>query len=126
MHPRYLVKLALLAGAAAAGVAAAPAWADTHCDRLNAKLSGPDDNFRPPLSATAEPQAPSKRVYLRSAPDEQCAAGQPFIVRGDHVIVYKPYKGWMQVMYVAKSGDDYTGWVRENEIKETGTMGPSN
>jgi len=126
MHLRYLVKLALLAGVATAGVAAAPAWADAKCDQLNAKLSGPDDNFRPPLSAKAEPKAPSKRVYLRSAPDEHCAAGQPFIVRGDSVTVYKPYKDWMQVMYVSKSGDDYTGWVKEDEIKETGTMGLSN
>ncbi|WP_454690235.1 hypothetical protein [Achromobacter aloeverae] len=123
MPLRHFIKLSLLAGTAACGL---PAWADAHCEQLNDKLSGPDDNFRPPLSATAEPEAPSKRVYLRSAPDEQCAAGQPFIVRGDHVVVYKPYKEWMQVMYVSKSGDDYTGWVRETELRETGTLGPGN
>ncbi|ALM82801.1 hypothetical protein [Bordetella sp. N] len=123
MHLRHFMKFALLAGIAVGSIAAAPAWADARCDQLNEKLSGPDNNFRPPLGATAEPVAPSKRVYLRSAPDEQCVAGQPFIVKGDHVTVYKPYKEWMQVMYVSKSGEDYTGWVKETEIKESGTMG---
>jgi hypothetical protein len=121
---RPSVKILLLAGAFACSLASRTAWADSkQCQELADKVSGPDDNFRPPLGATAQPQAPSKRVYLRSAPLEQCAAGQPFIVRGDNVTVYKPYKGWMQVMYIAKSGDDYSGWVKETELKMEGTMG---
>jgi hypothetical protein len=121
---RPYVKTLLLAGAFACSLAPQAAWADAkQCKKLAGQVSGPDDNFRPPLGATAQPQAPSKRVYLRSAPLEQCAAGQPFIVRGDNVTVYKPYKGWMQVMYIAKTGDDYSGWVKETELKMEGTMG---
>lgn len=121
---RPYVKTLLLAGALASSLASRTAWADAkQCKELAAQVNGPEDNFRPPLGATAQPQAPSKRVYLRSAPLEQCAAGQPFIVHGDHVTVYKPYKGWMQVMYIAKSGDDYSGWVKETELKLEGTMG---
>ncbi len=32
--------------------------------------------------------------------------------------------GWSQVMYAPGTGDDVSGWVRSDRLKETGTVGP--
>lgn len=85
------------------------------CRQLNEAASGPDDNFRPPLSATVTGRG---RAYLHSAPVSQCMTKRTFIVPGDIVTVYKPYKRWYQVMYVNnKTGEDFEGWVEEDRLR---------
>ncbi|CAJ3480502.1 Uncharacterised protein [Burkholderia pseudomallei] len=47
-----------------------------------------------------------------------------FIVSGDAVTVYKPYKRWYQVMYVNnKTGEDVEGWVEEGRLRLGGPLG---
>ncbi|MBF3412659.1 hypothetical protein ACGY7B_04795 [Burkholderia pseudomallei] len=91
------------------------------CRQLNAAKSGPDDNFRPPLSATV---TGSGRAYFYSAPSSQCITKRTFIVPGDIVTVYKPYKRWYQVMYENnKTGEDVEGWVEEGRLRLGGHLG---
>lgn len=91
------------------------------CRQLNAAMSGPDDNFRPPLSATV---TGSGRAYFYSAPSSQCITKRTFIVPGDMVTVYKPYKRWYQVMYENnKTGEDVEGWVEEGRLRLGGHLG---
>lgn len=93
-----------------------------NCRRLNEATRGPDDNFRPPLSATV---TGSGRAYFYSAPAPQCMTKRTFIVPGDTVTVYKPYKRWYLVMYVSnKTGEDpIEGWVEEDRLRLGGHLG---
>ncbi|CAJ3212182.1 bacterial SH3 domain protein [Burkholderia pseudomallei] len=91
------------------------------CRRLNEATRGPDDDFRPPLSAKV---IGSGRAYFYSAPAPQCMTKHTFIVAGDTVTVYKPYKRWYQVMYVNnKTGEDFEGWVEEDRLRLGGHLG---
>jgi hypothetical protein len=117
---KRLVVLGLVVGA---GVVAAYAHAEgpVDCGKLGKATGGPDDNFRPPLSATVIGQG---RAYFHSAPASQCITKDVFIVPGDSVTVYKPYKNWYQVMYInGKTGEDFEGWVEAGRLKTGGSMG---
>jgi riboflavin synthase alpha subunit len=46
-----------------------------------------------------------------------------FVIKGDSLTVYKSYKDWFNVMYIAKDGEDYTGWVSSKQIKINGQYG---
>lgn len=106
-----------------ASLAASSAYAGgaEGCRRLAEDASGPDDNFRPPLSATV---TGSGRAYFYSAPASQCISRHTFLVPGDAVTVYKPYNKWYQVMYVnGKTGEDFEGWVEEGRLRLGGHLG---
>jgi hypothetical protein len=91
------------------------------CQKLDEATGGSDDNFRPPLSATV---IGTGRAYFFSAPALQCVNKGVFVVPGDTVTVYKPYKNWYQVMYVNKrTGKDFEGWVQENRLRLGGPLG---
>ncbi len=91
------------------------------CRHLNDATGGPDDNFRPPLAATVIGQG---RAYFYSAPASPCMIRRTFIVPGDTVTVYKPYKKWYQVMYVnGKTGEDVEGWIEESRLRLGGSVG---
>ncbi|KWO87986.1 hypothetical protein WM32_09900 [Burkholderia ubonensis] len=91
------------------------------CRQLNEAVGGPGDDFRPPVSATV---IGSGRAYFHSAPDAQCVTKRTFIIPGDSVTVYKPYKGWYQIMYVnSKTGEDFEGWVEKGRLSLGGTLG---
>lgn len=61
---------------------------------------------------------------FHSAPDAQCVTRRTFIIPGDSVTVYKPYKGWYQIMYVnGKTGEDFEGWVEAGRLSLGGTLG---
>ncbi|AHI68406.1 hypothetical protein [Burkholderia thailandensis] len=110
--------LALCAGFAATNVHAKDA---VDCRRLNSATSGPDGNFRPPLSATV---TGSGRAYFHSAPASACVTRRIFVVPGDIVTVYKPYQHWYQVMYVnGKTGEDFEGWVEESRLRPGASLG---
>ncbi|MGU7770440.1 hypothetical protein ACV229_09700 [Burkholderia sp. MR1-5-21] len=91
------------------------------CGKLDEAASGPDYNFRPPLSATV---IGSGRAYFYSAPAAQCMTKRTFIIPGDSVTVYKPYKKWMLIMYVnGKTGEDFQGWIEESRLDLGGHLG---
>jgi len=67
------------------------------------------------------------RLYLHKSPNESCANKNLFVVPGDSLIAYSDYgpKGeWTYVMYMAKNGDDFSGWVLTNRLMFTGAFGP--
>jgi hypothetical protein len=86
------------------------------CRRLNEAVGGAGDNFRPPLSATVTGQG---RAYFYTAPASQCMTKRTFIVPGDSVTVYKPFKDWYQIMYVSsKPGEDpFEGWIKADRLR---------
>lgn len=127
MIERY--RLTTLQRAAVVTLALCASFATSHahaevpveCLRLAKATGGPDDNFRPPLSATV---TGSKRAYFYSAPASQCIEKRVFVVPGDTVTVYKSYKTWYQVMYVSgKTGEDFEGWVAEGRLRLDGHLG---
>ncbi|VVE59289.1 hypothetical protein PAN31117_05243 [Pandoraea anapnoica] len=47
-----------------------------------------------------------------------------FIIPGDGVTVYKPYKNWCQVMYInRKTDEDFEGWIEGRRLRLGGTTG---
>ncbi|MFG6892057.1 hypothetical protein ACGYTX_08210 [Burkholderia pseudomallei] len=127
MIERY--SLATLQSAAIVTLALCASFATSHaraevsveCRRLAKATGGPDDNFRPPLSATV---TGTGRAHFYSAPASQCIEKRVFLVPGDTVTVYKSYKTWYQVMYVSgKTGEDFEGWVEEGRVRLGGHLG---
>lgn len=96
--------------------------AGPNCGQLDAMAqeAGP---FRLPLGAVV---ISAGRLSFHSAPDVQCKRSE-FVVPGDHVVVYVPYKHWRYVSFVnEKTGSQVEGWLPEAGLKITGTMGLSN
>ena len=93
---------------------------ETECNRLAARVDGPEDNYRPPLEASVIGKG---RLYFYSAPSERCKMEGVFVVTGDVLTVYKSIGGWANVMYIARNGDDFMGWVLESRIMEVGQYG---
>ncbi|MBF4067501.1 hypothetical protein LRP79_00085 [Burkholderia pseudomallei] len=111
----------VLAVCASVGTSCACAHESAACRQLSEVVGGPDDNFRPPVSATV---VGSGRAYFHSAPAPECLIKQTFIVPGDAVTVYKPYKKWYQVMYTnGKTGRDVEGWIEEERLRLGGPLG---
>lgn len=92
---------------------------ESDCSKLAARAGGPENNYRPPLEAAVIGKG---RLYFYSAPSERCRM-KVFVVPSDVLTVYKSFDGWANVMYIAKNGDDFMGWVLENRIKEIGQYG---
>ncbi len=68
----------------------------------------------------------TNRVYIYSAPNEDCKINELFIVHGDLINAYADYQGFSSVMYFKKNGDTVSGWVHSDSIKSTGTgVGPT-
>ncbi|CFL01744.1 hypothetical protein [Burkholderia pseudomallei] len=111
-HRAAIVILALCVSFATSD---AHAEASAECHRVAEATNGPDENFRPPLSATV---TGSGRAYFYSAPAPQCIEKRTFLVPGDTVTVYKPYKNWYQIMYMnGKTGEEFEGWVEEGRLR---------
>ncbi|KVT58037.1 hypothetical protein WK53_28765 [Burkholderia ubonensis] len=106
--------IVILAFCASFATAYVHAEDSTGCRRLAEVTNGPDGSFRPPLSATV---TGTGRAHFYSAPASQCIEKRTFLVPGDAVTVYKPYKKWYQVMYVSKTGEDFEGWVEEDRLR---------
>jgi hypothetical protein len=85
------------------------------CGHLATVAGGADDNFRPPLSATV---TGSGRAYFHTAPAAECVSKHTFLIPGDTVTIYKPYKNWYQVMYTNnKTGEDFEGWIEQGRLQ---------
>ncbi|AOI61952.1 hypothetical protein [Burkholderia diffusa] len=104
-----------------ASLATTYSLAEVDCAKLGKSTGGPDDNFRPPVMATV---IGTGRAYFHSAPESKCINKRLFIIPGDNVTVYKPYKNWYQVMYVNnKTGEDFEGWIEDRHLRLGGTVG---
>jgi len=94
------------------------------CQQLGKAAGSPDDNFRPPLAATV---IGAGRTYFHSAPASECMTKHIFIIPGDNVTVYKPYKNWYQVMYInSKTGEDFEGWIEDRRLRLGSSEGGNN
>lgn len=77
---------------------------------------------------TYHPSAEAKvigdgKVNFYSAPNAKCRMKGVFVVKNIYLTVYTLYKGWVNVMYVAKDGEDFIGWLPESKIKVMGQYG---
>lgn len=90
------------------------------CIKLSANINAVDDNYRPPLYGKV---IGNKKLYFYSSPDVQCKMDGVFVIKGDSLTIYKPYKDWLNVMYIAKDGEDYMGWVSAKQVKVNGQYG---
>jgi len=62
----------------------------------------------------------SGKIGFYSAPNAECKIKGLYVVKGNYLTVYKSYKGWVNVMYLAKSGEDFIGWLPESKVKIVG------
>lgn len=70
--------------------------------------------------------AGSGRLYFHTAPNASCTDKHVFVVPGDRLVAYSESGAkseWTSVMYVAKNGQDYSGWVRTERLRFTGAFG---
>lgn len=65
----------------------------------------------------------SGKVGFYSSPNAKCKIKGEFVVKGNYLTVYKSYKSWVNVMYVAKDGEDLIGWLPESKVKIVGQYG---
>jgi len=86
------------------------------CSALAEKISGKVPEFHPVLQGKA---IGAGRVHFHTAPNEACANNKLFVIPGDGLTIYSMLedKSWLEVNYVAKDGEDYTGWVRADRVK---------
>jgi len=66
------------------------------------------------------------RLHLHTAPYDKCINKKVFVIPGDSLTAYTeagPNGEWTSVMYIAKNGDDYSGWVRTERLQFVGAMG---
>jgi hypothetical protein len=94
--------------------------AEPTCARLSKQADSMDDNYRPPLEGKV---IGNKKLYFYTAPDSQCKMKGIFVIKGDSLTVYSPYKNWLNVMYITKDGEDYIGWVSSKQVKIIGQYG---
>nr|BFD40789.1 hypothetical protein FFPRI1PSEUD_22880 [Pseudomonas sp. FFPRI_1] len=100
-----------------------PAQADApvDCDTLSDNASLEAGEYRPPLEAKVIGEG---RLHFHSGPDAACKNNKLYVIPGDGLTVYASSdKGWAQVMYIAKDGEDYTGWVEEKRLQLGGHYG---
>ncbi|NVZ62003.1 hypothetical protein HX867_07890 [Pseudomonas gingeri] len=112
-RPTRLLPLAclLLSLSPLAGAADAP----VDCDALHEKANAEAGSYRPPVEGKVIGKG---RAYFHSAPSSACISKKVFVVPGDSLTVYASTEdGWAQVMYIAKGGEDFSGWVEENRVE---------
>lgn len=89
------------------------------CTELS-KQASMDDSYLPPLEGKV---IGNKKLYFYTASDLQCKMKGIFLIKGDSLTVYSRYKDWFNVMYIAKDGEDYIGWVSSKQVKIIGKYG---
>lgn len=66
------------------------------------------------------------RLHLHTGPSEKCINKKVFVIPGDDLVAFTEAGEngeWTSVMYMAKNGDDYSGWVRTERLRFIGAMG---
>ena len=93
---------------------------ETVCAKLAAQIDGPSDNFRPPLEGTV---IGNGKLNFYSAPSAECQIKGVTAAPGNYLTIYKPYQRWVNVMFIAKNGENVIGWVPKDRIKIAGQYG---
>jgi hypothetical protein len=72
--------------------------------------------FHPPMQGKV---IGTGRVHFHKAPDEACANKKIFVIPGDSLNIYAGLEdeSWLEVIFIAKDGEDYTGWVRADRVE---------
>lgn len=107
-----IVCIAFLATDACAG-------GDT-CSLLTTQVEGPENNFRPPAEAVV---IGNGELPFFEAPSVNCKIKGAYAIPGSYLTLYKIDKGWANVMFVAKDGQDIIAWVPTNRLKIVGQYG---
>ena len=89
-----------------------------NCNSLNKIAEAKGAIYAPVLGKTVIKPG---RLYFHSAPHSSCKLKETFIIKGDHVVVYKNYDYAMFINN--RTGITTQGWILENALKTTGTMG---
>ncbi len=66
------------------------------------------------------------RLHLHTGPSEKCINKKVLVIPGDDLVAFTEAGEngeWTSVMYMAKNGDDYSGWVRTERLRFMGAMG---
>jgi hypothetical protein len=92
----------------------------SECAKLGTLAGGPENGYHPPLEAAVVGKG---RLHFFSAPNARCQVKGIIVIPGDVVTVYKSYDGWANVMYIAKDGEDFMGWVKEDRLRRIGQYG---
>jgi hypothetical protein len=79
--------------------------------------------FSPPIAAVV---TGAGRLQFYSAPNLRCVMSGVFVIPKDALVAYaRTSDGWSSVMYInPRTGNDVSGWVRSDRLKQTGTVGP--
>jgi hypothetical protein len=79
--------------------------------------------FSPPIAAVV---TGTGRLQFYSAPNPHCVMNGVFVIPKDELVAYAMTSdGWWSVMYLnPRTGNDVSGWVRGDRLKQTGTVGP--
>jgi hypothetical protein len=93
---------------------------ESFCTNLSKQADNVDENYRPPLEGKV---IGNKNLYFYTTPDLQCKMKGVFVIKGGSLTVYKLYKNWLNVMYIANDGEDYVGWVLSKQVKIIGQYG---
>lgn len=90
--------------------------AAVNCSALAEKTTGTAGEFHPVVQAQV---IGAGRLHFHDAPDEACTDKKLFVIPGDYLTAYSMTadEKWLEVNFVAKSGDDYTGWVEAERVK---------
>ena len=96
-----------------------------HADDCKEPVEGSNDApiFSPPIAAVVTGKG---RLQFYSAPNAHCALDGVFVIPKDELVAYAMTSdGWWSVMYLnPRTGNDVSGWVRSDRLKQTGTVGP--
>lgn len=85
------------------------------CAALSDNASLEAGQYRPPLEAKVIGEG---RLHLHSGPNAACINKKLYVIPGDGLTVYASSdSGWTQIMYIAKDGEDYSGWVEEKRLQ---------
>jgi len=90
--------------------------AAVNCPALAEKISGTVPEFHPSVQGKV---IGTGRLHFHEAPDEACANKKIFVIPGDYLTVYSSLEdeSWLEVNFIAKSGDDFTGWVKADRVE---------
>ena len=92
-----------------------------NCNSLNKIAEAKGAVYTPVLGKTVIKPG---RLYFHSAPHSSCKLKETFIIKGDNVVVYQHYKNYDYAMFINnRTGITTQGWILENALKTTGTMG---
>lgn len=93
---------------------------DSICNKLATLAERTGASYHPPAEAKV---IASGEIRLYSAPNTSCEIKDAHIFQGNYLTVYQSYKGWINVMYIAKDGKDFIGWLPDSKTKIMGQYG---